>query len=70
MRFLYLMQGCENTMPDLSDRAPFHSGQFEIFYLLVLRQMYKVNIILYFIFRLIIKSSKSFLYVTCLLGYY
>ena len=43
-------QGCGNTMPDLSD--PFHSGQVENFYLLVLGQvqMYKDDKILYFIF--------------------
>ena len=36
-------QGCGNTMPDLSDLVPFHSGQVENFYLLVLGQvqMYK-----------------------------
>ena len=46
-------QGCGNTMPDLSDQVPFHSGQVENFYLLVLRQvpnLYKVNKILYLIF--------------------
>ena len=43
-------------MPDLIDLVPFHSGQVEIFNLLVLGQvqnLYKVNKILYFIFRLI-----------------
>ena len=43
-------------MPDLSDLVPFHSGQVEIFNLLVLEQvqnLYKVNKMLYFIFRLI-----------------
>ena len=43
-------QGCGNTMPDLSNQlVPFHSGQVENFYLLVLGQlqMYKVNTILY-----------------------
>ena len=46
-------------MPDLSDLVPFHSGQVENFYLLVLGQvqMYQVNTILYFIFWLIITSS-------------
>ena len=42
-----------NTMPDLSDLVPFHSGQAENFNLLVLGQvqnLYKVNKILYFIF--------------------
>ena len=48
-------QGCGNTctMPDLSDLVPFHSGQVEIFYLLVLEQvqnLYKAAKILYFIF--------------------
>ena len=46
-------QGCGNTMPDLSDLVPFHSGQVENFNLLVLGQLqhlYKVNKILYFIF--------------------
>ena len=39
-------------MPDLSDLVPFHSGQVENFYLLVLGhvQMYIVNKILYIIF--------------------
>ena len=32
-------QGCGNTMPDLSDLVPFHSGQVENFYLLVLGQV-------------------------------
>ena len=31
-----VLQGCGNTMPDLSDQVPFHSGQVEKFYLLVL----------------------------------
>ena len=45
-------QGCGKTMPDLSDLVPFHSGQVENFYLLVLGQVqiYKVNKILYLIF--------------------
>ena len=34
-----IMQGCGNTMPDLSDLVPFHSGQVENFYLLVLGQV-------------------------------
>ena len=44
--------GYGNTMPNLSNLVPFHSGQVENFYLLVLGQvqMYKVNTILYFIF--------------------
>ena len=53
-------QGCGNTMPDLSDLVPFHSGQVENFNLLVLGQvqnLYKVNKILYFIFWLIIMCS-------------
>ena len=33
------MQGCGNTMPDLSDLVPFHSGQVENFNLLVLGQV-------------------------------
>ena len=33
------IQGCGNTMPDLSDLVPFHSGQVENFYLLVLGQV-------------------------------
>ena len=47
-----ILQGCGNTMPELSDLVPFHSGQIENFYLLILGQvqMYKVNTILYFIF--------------------
>ena len=32
-------QGCGNTMPDLSDLVPFHSGQVENFSLLVLGQV-------------------------------
>ena len=32
---LYQNQGCGNTMHDLSDLVPFHSGQVENFYLLV-----------------------------------
>ena len=36
---LGLGQGCGNTMPDLSDLVPFHSGQVESFYLLVLGQV-------------------------------
>ena len=50
---IYLNQGCGNTMPDLSDLVPFHSGQVENFNLLVLGQvqnLYKINKILYFIF--------------------
>ena len=38
-------QGCGNTMPDLSELVPFHSGQVENFNLLVLAQvqnLYKV----------------------------
>ena len=35
----HLSQGCGNTMPDLSDLVPFHSGQVENFYLLVLGQV-------------------------------
>ena len=33
------MQGCGNTMPDLSDMVPFYSGQVENFYLLVIGQV-------------------------------
>ena len=33
------VQGCGNTMPDLSDLVPFHSGQVENFNLLVLGQV-------------------------------
>ena len=48
-------------MPNLSNLVPFHSGQVENFYLLVLGQvqMYKVNTILYFIFWLIVMNSVS-----------
>ena len=35
----YLDQGCGNTMPNLSDLVPFHSGQVENFNLLVLGQV-------------------------------
>ena len=38
-RYCTLIQGCVNTMPDLSDLVPFHSGQFEKFNLLVLGQV-------------------------------
>ena len=53
------VQGCGNTMPDLSDLVPFYSGQVENFYLLFLGQvqMYKVNEIFYFILWLVIMSS-------------
>ena len=47
------IQGCGNTMPDLSNLVPFHSGQVKNFNLLVLGQvqnLYKVAKILYFIF--------------------
>ena len=46
-------------MPDLSELDPFHSGQVDNFYLLVLGQvqMYIDNKILYIIFLLIIMSS-------------
>ena len=39
------MQGCGNTMLDLFDLVPFHSGQVEKFYLPVLGhvQMYSVS---------------------------
>ena len=52
VRLPYLIQDYGNTMPDLSDLVPFHSGQVENFFLLVLGQvqMYKVSTILYFIF--------------------
>ena len=49
-----VMQGCGNIMLDLSDLVPFHSGQVENFYLLVLGQvqnLYKVNkIFVFYIF--------------------
>ena len=38
-------QGCGNTMPDLSDQVPFHSGQVENFYLLVLGQVQCIKLI-------------------------
>ena len=52
-------QGCGNTMPDFPTWSPFHSGQFENFYFLVLGQAQCIiaNTILYFIFWLIIMSS-------------
>ena len=37
--WLPIEQGCGNTMPDLSDLVPFHSGQVEISNLLVLGQV-------------------------------
>ena len=41
-RNVCITQGCGNTMPDLSNLVPLHSGQVENFYLLVLGhvQMY------------------------------
>ena len=44
----HFIQGCGNTMPDLSDLVQFHSGQVENFYLLVLGQVqiHKVSKIL------------------------
>ena len=38
-------QGCGNTMPDLSDQVPFHSGQVENFHLLVLGQVQCIKLI-------------------------
>ena len=38
-------QGCGNTMPDFSDQVPFHSGQVENFYLLVLGQVECIKLI-------------------------
>ena len=35
----YFRQGCGNNMPDLSDLVPFHSGQVENLFLLVLGQV-------------------------------
>ena len=35
----HFVQGCGNTMPDLSDLVPFHAGQVENFNLLVLGQV-------------------------------
>ena len=35
----YANQGCGNTMPDLSNLVPLHSGQVKNFYLLVLGQV-------------------------------
>ena len=54
-----LNQGCGNTMPDLPDQVPFHSGQVKKFLFTCpwTSTMYKVNTILYFIFWLIITSS-------------
>ena len=42
-------QGCGNTMPDLSNLVPFHSGQVKNFNLLVLGQvqMYEYNSVFY-----------------------
>ena len=54
-KFHPLYQGCGNTMPDLSDLVPFHSGQVEKFNLLVLGQvqiLYKVNKI--FVFHILV----------------
>ena len=59
---VYQTQGCGNTIPNLYDLGPFHSGQVEIFNLLVLRQvqnLYKANNFFYFIFGLIIMSSHD-----------
>ena len=41
--FRAFAQGCGNTMPDLSDLVPFHSGQVG-----QVQNLYKVNKILYF----------------------
>ena len=49
----YRGKGCGYTKPDLSDLVTFHSGQVEIFHLLVIGQvqnMYNVNKIMYYIF--------------------
>ena len=37
--WISVSQECGNTMPNLSDLVPFHSGQVEIFNLLVLGQV-------------------------------
>ena len=45
--FVIWTQGCGNTMPDLFDLVPFHSGQVDNFNLLVLGQLqilYKVRL--------------------------
>ena len=55
-----IIQGCGNTMPDLSDLVPFHSGQVENFNLLVLGQvqnLYKVN--KNFVFHIFINSHVA-----------
>ena len=39
MVFYTVKQGCGNTMPDLSNVVPFHSGQVRNFYKLVLGQV-------------------------------
>ena len=38
-------QGCGNTMLDLSDQVPFHSGQVKNFYLFVLGQVQCIKLI-------------------------
>ena len=53
------IQGHGNTMPDLFDMIPFHSGQVKNFYLLVLGQVLnKFYAILYFHFLLIVMNSQ------------
>ena len=56
------LQGCGNTMPDLSDLVQFYSGQVKNFNLLVLGQvqnLYKVNKI--FVFYILINYYE----ITC-----
>ena len=38
-------QGCGNTMPDLSGQVPYHPGQAENFYLLVLGRVQCIKLI-------------------------
>ena len=45
LSYLCLDQGCGNTIPNFSDKVPFHSGQVENFYLLVFGQVQCIKLI-------------------------
>ena len=53
-----ILLGCDNTMLDLSDLVPFHSGQDTNFYLLFLGQV-KINLQTYCISYLGLDATKS-----------
>ena len=54
-KVIYFTQGCGNTMPDMSDLVPFHSGQVKNFYLLVLGQVQ-----MYSVYRKLIQFPLSY----------